>query len=167
MAPPKRRRRTLQHGLDGVLARQIKYVRERSRPRVTQEQLAKELGQTQATITRMESGDRAITVAELFQIAAVLNVSPGDLLTGAFTGEDVPVTASLKVPPSVARGWLDGVTALPGADEDAFFVLNIPPSRARTIYGKVRMEIQAQRDAGAAAAQQRAAAALEEPDDAS
>lgn len=47
---------------------------------------------------------------------------------------------------SVARGWIDGVTALPGMDEEAetaYFILNLPPSRARTIYGRVRAEIAA------------------------
>jgi transcriptional regulator with XRE-family HTH domain len=156
-----------------VIGRQIQAVRYIQRPSISQQQLADKLEVTQATVTRMESGERAFTVGEVFQIAAVLNVAPGDLLAGAFTEEDVPITESIKVSPSVARGWIEGVTALPGADEDAYFVLNIPPSRARAIYGRVRMEIQAElagaaqanRDAGAAAAEQRAAEARKEAEE--
>lgn len=143
MPPPKRRRRTLQHGLDGVIARQVKIARENARPRVTQQQLSDMLGVTQATVVRMESGDRAITVAELFAIAAALNVTPEDLLAGAYTEENVPVTRDIKLTPAQARGWLQGVTALPGADEDAFLFENIPRSRARHIYGKLSGQLRA------------------------
>jgi transcriptional regulator with XRE-family HTH domain len=115
-------------------------VRNKQHPRVSQEKLAKILGVTQATVTRMESGDRAITVAELFQIAAALNVSPRWLLSGAFTGEDVPVTSKIKRSPADVRAWLDGETPLPGADDFVFRGENIPADRARSIYGKVRAE---------------------------
>jgi len=48
-----------------------------------QTELAKALGVTQATVSRKLHGRQPLTVQELVQIAAVLGVDPGELLTAA------------------------------------------------------------------------------------
>lgn len=46
----------------------------------TQRDLAQRLNRRQATISRWESGDRALTVGDLMAVAEVLGVEPGELL---------------------------------------------------------------------------------------
>lgn len=130
MPPAKRKRRPLQHSLDGVIARQITKVREMREGRISQQQLADMLGVTQAMVTRMESGERSITVAELFQIAAALDCAPIFLLSGAFTGEKVPVTKTVELSPEDARRWLVGDAPLPGGNDALYLDRNIPDDLA-------------------------------------
>ena len=49
---------------------------------VTQADLARQLGVDRVTISRYEAGSRPMTVATLLHLAAFLEVSPSDLLTG-------------------------------------------------------------------------------------
>jgi transcriptional regulator with XRE-family HTH domain len=115
-----------------VVGRQIRTVRELLR--LSQAQLAQRLkdkGVTmrQVTIARLESGDRRITVDEVFAIAAVLGVSPQLLLSGSFTSELVPVLPELDVTPNDMRFWLGDERQVPGLDEDTYF--EIVPDRDR------------------------------------
>jgi transcriptional regulator with XRE-family HTH domain len=95
---------------------------------VSQEQLASRLGLTQSAVTRIESGERAITVAEVFEIAAALNVAPIYLLTGSFTSENVTV-AGHDLEPEWARLWITGNQPLDMSDRDGastYLHRNIP-----------------------------------------
>lgn len=113
MAPTKRKRRTVP-SVDRMLARQLREIR-----RVTgfsQQRLADVLGEKQSTIARMESGERAFTVSEVFRIAAALNCQPITLLSGGLTGDDVPVTKEHTLTHAQAYEWLVGIRHLDGAD---------------------------------------------------
>jgi transcriptional regulator with XRE-family HTH domain len=105
----------------------------RARERKTQQELADMLGVPQSTITRIESGERSIAVSEVFRIAAVLNASPGYLLSGELTGEDISVTPECRLSSVAAFDWITGETRLPSQDEHAFYVQNVSAARARDI----------------------------------
>src|SRR5262249_30727162 len=88
--------------IDGVVAEQIKALR---KAQGSQQRLADLLGVPQSTVTRIESGERGITVGELFRIAAALNVAPVELLGASFQPQDVPVDRTRTLPPPHARAW--------------------------------------------------------------
>jgi transcriptional regulator with XRE-family HTH domain len=75
----------------------------------------------QATIARLERGERHITIADLFAIAATLEITPLHLLAGTYTNEAVPVLPTR--PPDVPTrmiAWIRGEVALPGTDTKNF-----------------------------------------------
>jgi transcriptional regulator with XRE-family HTH domain len=72
----------------------------------------------QPTVARIESGSRAVSIDELFVLAAVLDVPPVDLLTPLEDEAKVQV-GKLRVPVPFARAWIRGDTLLPGGDLDA------------------------------------------------
>jgi transcriptional regulator with XRE-family HTH domain len=112
-----------------VLAIQISELRDRQNK--SQQELANMLGVTQSTITRIESGKRAITVAEVFKIAAALDCAPVYLLSGGLTGEDIPVTPDLRLASGAAHDWIGGGLVLPGGDEHAYMQINVSAEQAR------------------------------------
>lgn len=128
MSPAKKKRRS---SLDRVLALQI--ARLRTKQGKSQQQLADMLGESQSTITRIESGDRSITVVELFRIAAALDCAPIYLLSGGLTAADVPVTPDEQLPSWEAELWIVGHKMLKGANERAFCLENISAQRASDI----------------------------------
>jgi transcriptional regulator with XRE-family HTH domain len=97
---------------------------------------------SQATITRLERGDRSLTIADLFAVAAELGVSPLWLLSGSYTNEDVPVLPEPfpAVSPPRMRAWLRGENALPESDAATFFSI-VPDEehRARLLRGVQNM----------------------------
>jgi transcriptional regulator with XRE-family HTH domain len=106
-----------------VVGRQVEAARKGLR--ISQTELArklKDLGvpMRQVTIARLESGDRRISVDEVFAIATALSVNPLFLLSGDYTNEDMPVTPDREVPPNVMRLWFGGSRALPGTDERTY-----------------------------------------------
>ena len=127
MPPAKRKRRTLP-SVDRVLAAQVKELRRKQN--VSQQRLAEMLGETQSTVTRIESGERAITVAELLRIAAALDCAPVYLLSGGLTGEDLPVTPKLRLSANEAHDWIVGFAAIAGGSERAFYLENVSARRA-------------------------------------
>jgi transcriptional regulator with XRE-family HTH domain len=112
------------HELDEVVGRQIRAARKMLWP--SQEILAQRLTDKgvpmhQATIARLERGERNITIADLFAIAATLEITPLHLLAGTYTNEAVPVLPTR--PPDVpARmiAWIRGEVALPGMAAENF-----------------------------------------------
>jgi transcriptional regulator with XRE-family HTH domain len=74
---------------------------------------------SQSAVSRLESGDRTLSVDELISVAAVMNVSPIRLLEGASLPDQpaVAVTATVSVPGSRYRSWLRGNTPLPPAKD--------------------------------------------------
>lgn len=122
MPPAKRKRRTLP-SLDRVLAVQIRALR--AKQGVSQQVLAEMLGETQSTVTRIESGDRSITVSELFRIAAALDAAPVELLAASFAPDEVPVAGKTRLSADHAREWVKGERPLPGGDEGRYWT-NVP-----------------------------------------
>ena len=108
MAPAKKTRRTLP-SLDRVIGNQIRELR-RKRGGLSQQQLAELLGETQSTITRIESGKRSIAVSEVYRIAAVLDCAPAYLLSGGLTGEAIPLTSGPEheLSSDAAFDWIVG-----------------------------------------------------------
>jgi transcriptional regulator with XRE-family HTH domain len=117
MAPAKKTRRTLP-SLDRVIANQIRELRRKRG--VSQQRLAELLGETQSTITRIESGERSIAVSEVYRIAAALDCPPFLLIAGGLTGEDVPVTAKHRIPCHYAHNWLVGLEPPPDGDRQLY-----------------------------------------------
>lgn len=130
MPPPRKKRRTIP-SVDRVLARQIKELRRKQG--VSQQRLAEMLGETQSTVTRIESGERAITVAELLRIAIALDCAPIYLLSGGLTGDDLPVTPNLTLDTKTAEWWISGWGALAGGDDHAYRFVNVSVTRAREL----------------------------------
>jgi len=134
MPPPRRKRRTLP-SLDRVIAAQVKALRRKQN--VSQQWLADKLGETQSTITRIESGERAITVSEVFRIAAALNCAPVELMSGGLTGEkDVPVTPRVRVEAMQAAAWIVGTAPLGPVNDAtwrAYYMENISEWRAAQV----------------------------------
>jgi transcriptional regulator with XRE-family HTH domain len=104
-----------------IVARRVREAR--NRRGWTQAELADrltELGHptNQPTVARLESGKRAVPIEELFALAAALEVPPVHLLTPLDDDAQVAVTPNTSVPAPLARAWLRGQAALPGAGTD-------------------------------------------------
>lgn len=54
---------------------------------MSQQRLGELIGLDQSRISRSESGERQVTVAELLQIAGVLGVEPASLISGPDSGK--------------------------------------------------------------------------------
>ena len=123
MAEPKEKEST---AVSRVVGRQVKAAREQLR--LSQADLAKRLDELdlpthQATVARVETGGRRISVDDLLALAAALGVSPLYLLTASYTHESVPVTPKHEAGPAQMRRWVSGQVQLPGLDEESFFEL--------------------------------------------
>jgi transcriptional regulator with XRE-family HTH domain len=101
-----------------VVADQVKALRGRQ---MSQQQLASKIGETQSTVARIESGDRSITVDELFRISWALDVAPLELLAASFQPCDVPIIGTLRLAPADARDWVRGFRPIPGGNVRAYF----------------------------------------------
>lgn len=114
-------------GVSRVVGRQVRRARELRR--FSQDQLSRQLkdygvDMGQATIARLESGERRITVDEALALAAALGVNPVYLFSGDFTNEPVPVTPRLgHVAPPAVRSWFQGTQPLVGTDQQTYFEL--------------------------------------------
>jgi transcriptional regulator with XRE-family HTH domain len=67
----------------GQLVRSIRQSRG-----LTQADLADRVGMSRTSVTNIESGTQAVTVAGLFELAEALQVDPGHLLPTAATAEE-------------------------------------------------------------------------------
>src|SRR5438132_13135542 len=108
--------------VDQVIGRQVREARKRLR--VQQTELARRLAESgvsmhQATVARLERGERVATVGDIFDVAATLGVSPLWLLSGSYTDEPVPVL-DRAYGPGQMRFWLRAEAALPGTSEENF-----------------------------------------------
>jgi transcriptional regulator with XRE-family HTH domain len=107
-----------------VFGRQVEAARKRLH--LTQAGLAKRLKELginshQATVARIETGGRRVSVDDALALAAALGVSPLHLLAASYTHDPVPVTPNIEAGPGQMRRWLTGQAQLPTLDEDAFF----------------------------------------------
>lgn len=68
------------------------------------------------TITKIEQGDRKVTVNELFWFAAALNVPPALLLLPLGSAPRVEVTTQSVIHPHLALDWLAGDESLASTD---------------------------------------------------
>lgn len=113
-----------------VFGKQVKEVREGLRPKVSQVELARRLTELgiethQVTVSRIETGDRDVSIDEAFAIAVALGASPLFLLSGGYTSESVAVTGRTSISPSLMYYWLRAERPPPGGDEATFFD-NVP-----------------------------------------
>jgi transcriptional regulator with XRE-family HTH domain len=101
----------------------------------TQQNLAAALGRAgvelnEFVITRMESGNRRVSVDEAIAIATVLGVSPLHMLVSLNDDETLQLVPRLPAVRAVdARAWLRGQRPLRQADEQLFY-FQTPPSEA-------------------------------------
>jgi len=117
-----------------VVGRQVKAVRESLR--LSQGDLAERLRGLdvridQATIARLETGSRRISVDDAFALAAALSVNPLFLFAASFTREPVPVTPTIEAGPQLMLHWFRGEEPLPGTDEECYFDLIPEDERLR------------------------------------
>ena len=98
-----------------VVGEQVRALR--TRRSLSQRQLAERVGMAhQQTLARLENGKRGVSVDDLFELAAGLDVAPVELLSATFEPTDVPVSGKTKLTPSDARQWIMGLKPLPGRD---------------------------------------------------
>jgi transcriptional regulator with XRE-family HTH domain len=107
-----------------VFGKQVQAARERLR--LTQADLATRLARLglpthQATVARLETGGRRVSVDDALALAAALGVSPLHLFAASYTHDPVPVTPKVEAGPAQMRRWLSGQVQLPGLDEESFF----------------------------------------------
>jgi transcriptional regulator with XRE-family HTH domain len=106
-----------------VFARSLK----RQREPLSQAELAQrmtEIGHPmhQTAIAKIETGDRAVSLADALALAAALSVDPSQLLSGSYSGEkQVEITSKKKVKPRQMRRWLRGRLPLEGSDERRYW----------------------------------------------
>lgn len=93
------------------------------RGRLTYKELSERLDQLgrripELGLSRIERGNRRVDADDLIALAIALDVSPAELLLPSDAGPDdeIELTARLRVPARIARGWLDGHIPLPQAD---------------------------------------------------
>ncbi|WP_175648047.1 helix-turn-helix domain-containing protein [Nocardia donostiensis] len=67
--------------LDAALGAEVRALR--ARRGWSQEVLAEHAGYNKKTITRLERGERAMTMAQLYKICKVFGVRPSELVTAA------------------------------------------------------------------------------------
>lgn len=104
-----------------VIAGQIRWHRERKRPKMSAQALADRCAEIgwpikRSVLSNLESGYReTITVPELIVIAAALEVPLADLLLPLGRAEQVEILPGTRVPPVVALYWVNARRPLPGA----------------------------------------------------
>jgi transcriptional regulator with XRE-family HTH domain len=111
-----------------IVGRQIAAAREALRPRLSQAELLKRLNRTgvemdQATLSRLESGKRRVTVEDLLAISAALGVAPLELLAGWLTNDPMPITPTQSRRGLDVRRWLRGEQALDEQTAETYFEL--------------------------------------------
>jgi transcriptional regulator with XRE-family HTH domain len=121
-------------GVSRVVGRQVKTVREQLL--LSQADLAQRLRDLdvridQATIARLETGSRRISVDEVLALAVALGVNPLFLFAASFTRETVQVTPTITAGPQLMLHWFRGEGPLPGTDEECYFELIPEDERLR------------------------------------
>jgi transcriptional regulator with XRE-family HTH domain len=100
------------HKPSDVAGRQIAWLRERKGWR--QVDLAERIGEDfgisidPATVARIETGNRGLSLDELFLFAAALDAPPALLMLPLGTGDDVSVTPTISIHPWLAYMWMTG-----------------------------------------------------------
>jgi len=112
--------------LDAVVGAQIRTLRRRRD--LSQQELAdliQKLGRktSQPVVGRMEGvgGQRSITIADLFAVAAALDVAPVELLAASFEPQLVPIVGDLRAEPRDAADWIRGYRPLGDGNEPLYF----------------------------------------------
>jgi transcriptional regulator with XRE-family HTH domain len=78
------------------------------------------IGSLRVMVTRIEQGNRPVSVEELFLLAAALGVSPTWLLAIDPTADEVEIAPRLCLPGALAWAWMDGIGPLRPEDVDAY-----------------------------------------------
>jgi transcriptional regulator with XRE-family HTH domain len=107
---------------------------------LSQAELAKRAHVERWTINRLEKGGggrKDVTLREVFEIAAALNVAPVHLLVPLDDEEPVEIVPGNDderrvLPARKARAWIRGERVLPGADPRAF-ARQVPESELRAL----------------------------------
>ena len=102
--------------IEKVAARRLR--EERRRQGLTQDDLASrcvDLGEpiARTTIAKIENGKRALSLSDVFVLAAALNTSPAMLFLPIGDEDDVYIAPKLKVHPHLAMKWIEGTEPLP------------------------------------------------------
>src|SRR4051794_12110685 len=85
-------------------------------PRLTAQALYKLVGQR----GRPDRPPRPVTVDELLVLAFVLDVNPLYLICGHDDAAEVPVTPRVAASAMEVWNWIQGLSALPGVDREAY-----------------------------------------------
>jgi transcriptional regulator with XRE-family HTH domain len=78
------------------------------------------IGSLRVMVTRIEQGNRPVSVEELFLLGAALGVSPMWLLAIDPTADEVEIAPRLRLPGALAWAWMDGIGPLRPEDVDAY-----------------------------------------------
>lgn len=63
-----------------AIGRKVAEVRKQTQPRLSQAKLASQVGITRSAVSAIEAGHQGVSLLTLCQLAAALEVAPGDLL---------------------------------------------------------------------------------------
>jgi transcriptional regulator with XRE-family HTH domain len=118
-------------------ARRVRYLRERLG--WSQRDLADRLRNLgapidRASVARLETGKRGLSVDEAMRLAAALNVAPVHLLVDPDGDEPVQATPTDQLTPAEARDWIRGAMPLVSQDPRGYR-MNVP--RAEVEAGSV------------------------------
>jgi transcriptional regulator with XRE-family HTH domain len=94
----------------------------------------KELGHTieQPTVARIETGKRAVSIDELFELATALGVAPVHLLVPLEDEAQVKIAPKRTLPAPEARAWIRGQLPLDDA-ELAAYLAELPRSEQQAL----------------------------------
>jgi transcriptional regulator with XRE-family HTH domain len=111
-------------------SRRVRFLRERLG--WTQQDLADRLRRLgapidRASVARLETSKRGLSVDEAMRLAAALNVAPVHLFVDPDGDEPLQVTPADELTPAEARRWIRGGLPLIGQDPRAYFA-NVPAS---------------------------------------
>lgn len=96
----------------------------------------------QSTLSKKERGDRALSIDELLRFAAVLDVSPVELLLPRTPDGDLHLSASLRIPAAQAREWIRGWRRLNRFDGVPDTALTLPDQETHDRLEDLRSAIQ-------------------------
>jgi transcriptional regulator with XRE-family HTH domain len=123
--PAKRRVQEDLHSPEVILGEQLASFR--SRQGLTADQLAERVVQIggpaydRATISKIENGQRGVSLNEAFIFAAALRVAPINLFVPVKNDLKFELTPMITTTPSYARPWVRGELPLAGLEDKAFW----------------------------------------------
>src|SRR5581483_6188542 len=85
-----------------------------------------------ASLARLETGKRGVSLEEFTAIAAALGTAPANMLIPLDDECDVEISSEHVLPPADARRWVRGDQPLAATDEKTYFDVEVPTFEQRS-----------------------------------